>query len=104
MLTSDFVDQREWLEEVVTAEGHVTDYFPKFHCELNYIEGIWAYAKKFLRRRCTYNFNDLRLVLPDTLLQVPVAFHRRAATLLQVHGRVPARPARAAAGLHHEEV
>lgn len=81
------------------AAGHAIDFFPKFHCELNYIEMIWAYAKKFLRRRCTYNFNNLRL------LKVPCCVPpARAATLLHVHARVPAGPARTAAGLHHEEV
>ena len=32
----DFLEQREWLREVVENKGHQILYFPKFHCELNY--------------------------------------------------------------------
>jgi hypothetical protein len=53
-------------------------YYPKFHCELNYIEMVWAYSKKKLRRTCTYNYHDLCRELPEALHDVPVEFHRRA--------------------------
>lgn len=75
----DFLAQREWLRETIENAGHTVDYYPKFHCELNYIEMVWAYSKQYLRRQCTYSFPDLVAKLPDVLLDnVPVTFHRRA--------------------------
>ena len=34
----DFAVQEEWLTEVVKASGGRILYYPKFHCELNWIE------------------------------------------------------------------
>jgi hypothetical protein len=76
----DFRAQKEWLRETVENTGHLIDYYPKFHCELNYIEMVWAYCKAKLRRSCTYNFHDLVVKLPETLHDVPLPFHRRALT------------------------
>ena len=39
----DFLAQREWLREVVEEAGCQIMYYPKYHCELNYIEMVWAY-------------------------------------------------------------
>ena len=76
----DFLAQREWLREVLEDLGHSVIYYPKYHCELNYIEMIWAYLKAYLRRHCSYNFDDLRKSIPITLLtKIPLAFIRRAA-------------------------
>jgi hypothetical protein len=76
----DFRAQKEWLRETVENTGHLIDYYPKFHCELNYIEMVWAYCKAKLRRSCPYNFHDLVVKLPETLHDVPLPFHRRALT------------------------
>ena len=39
----------------------------KFHCELNFIERVWANAESALRSTCTFNFKDLQARLPATL-------------------------------------
>jgi hypothetical protein len=75
----DFLAQREWLREVVEDKGHCVLYFPKFHCELNYIEMVWAYVKARLRRICVFSIHALRESLPIELDTIPVAFFRRAA-------------------------
>ena len=73
----DFAEEPEWLEQVVFARGHNIIFLPKFHCELNYIEIIWAYTKSYLRRHCTFSFLALKADLPDVLLGVPLSAIRR---------------------------
>ena len=70
----DFVEQKEWLEETVEDElGFKIIFFPKYHCELNYIELVWGWIKGYHRRNCTYNFKDLEANLPDTMdNQIPL--------------------------------
>jgi len=41
----DFVAQKSHLEEYVTLRGHICDFYPKFHCELNFIEQYWGVVK-----------------------------------------------------------
>jgi hypothetical protein len=45
----DFLAQREWLREVVEGAGHEIIFYPKYHCELNYIDMIWANFKARLQ-------------------------------------------------------
>ncbi len=45
----DFVNQKSWLEEYITARGHICDFYPKYHCELNFIEQYWGAAKYWYR-------------------------------------------------------
>ena len=72
--------QEEWLTEVVKGCGHQIIFFPKFHCELNFIEMVWGWMKSYHRRHCTYNYNSLKSGLPSTMLsEMPIAFVRRAA-------------------------
>ena len=41
----DFVNQKSELEEYIVLHGHICDFYPKFHCELNFIEQYWGAAK-----------------------------------------------------------
>jgi hypothetical protein len=43
----DFVGQKSHLKEYITSKGHICDFYPKFHCELNFIEQYWG-TMKFL--------------------------------------------------------
>ncbi|KZV98420.1 hypothetical protein EXIGLDRAFT_606991 [Exidia glandulosa HHB12029] len=45
----DFAAQRSHLEEAFAARGHICDFYPKFHCELNFIEQYWGDAKRMYR-------------------------------------------------------
>lgn len=45
----DFVDQKSRLEELIESCGHICDFYPKFHLELNCIEQYWG-ASKYLYR------------------------------------------------------
>lgn len=41
----DFIDQKSQVQELVESRGHLCDFYPKYHCELNYIEQFWGAAK-----------------------------------------------------------
>jgi hypothetical protein len=41
----DFVNQKCALQELVERCGHICDFYPKYHCELNFIEMYWGAAK-----------------------------------------------------------
>ncbi|PKB93888.1 hypothetical protein RhiirA5_303668, partial [Rhizophagus irregularis] len=44
-LQPDFLEQKSALEEVILEAKHKCIFYPKFHCELNYIERYWGAAK-----------------------------------------------------------
>ena len=74
----DFLEQKEWLTEVVEAAGFNVIFFPKYHCELNFIEMIWGWIKSYHRRNCPYNYKDLKTTLPDTVEnKLPLSFVRK---------------------------
>jgi hypothetical protein len=60
----DFLEQKEWLTEVVQEAGCSIIFYPKYHCELNFIENIWSYLKQTLRKDCSYSYADLKEKLP----------------------------------------
>ena len=65
----DFQDQKGRLQEV-EALGHRVLFYPKFHCELNFIERYWCRAKWFARENCGYNFEALKSTVPEALASV----------------------------------
>lgn len=49
-------EQRSSIEEVIANVGHLVEFFPKFHCECNFIERFWGEAKRIARMTCDYSF------------------------------------------------
>ena len=77
---SDFSSQKSWLEETLYAEdGFLLDFYPKFHCEFNFIELYWGASKAYLRRHCDYTFAGLQRLLPIALNSVSLDSIRRFA-------------------------
>ena len=48
-LQPDFISQKSQLEEAIEQRGHICDFYPKYHCELNFIEQYWGKAKSQYR-------------------------------------------------------
>jgi transposase len=46
----DFVGVESLLEIACKACGFHANFFPKFHCELNFIEQCWGYSKCIYRQ------------------------------------------------------
>jgi len=41
----DFITQKSQLQELIEGRGHLCDFYPKYHCKLNFIEQYWGVAK-----------------------------------------------------------
>ena len=66
----DFQGQKGRLREEVEALGHHVLFYPKFHCEPNFIERYWCQAKWFARENCGYDFEALKAMVPKALASV----------------------------------
>ena len=77
----DFLEQMEWLEGEVIKLGFKIIFYPKYHCELNFIEKVWGYLKCYHRQICNYNYKDLideRRGLANTMLHIlPISTVRK---------------------------
>jgi hypothetical protein len=64
-LLPDFVAERPLVEQTLANAGIGCLFLPKFHCELNPIELVWAALKNKIRKRNDCTMPTLRLVLPE---------------------------------------
>lgn len=66
----DFRAQKGRIQEEVEGRGHHCLFYPKFHCELNFIEPYWGAAKRYTRDNCDYSLNGLRKTVPAALASI----------------------------------
>ena len=59
-----FKYQKPLLQELIEAKGHKIIFYPKFHCELNYIEMYWGVAKRYVRQHCNYTWKGFQENVP----------------------------------------
>jgi hypothetical protein len=78
-LQQDFASQRPLVQEVIERCGHKVIFFPKFHCELNFIEYFWGAVKKYTRNNCDYTFKGLEKTIPEALESVSLEQIRKYA-------------------------
>ena len=69
----DFVNQKSHLEELITSRGHICDFYPKYHCELNFIEQYWGAAKfRYRTSPKTDNIDEMEENVRACLDNVPI--------------------------------
>ena len=55
----DFKYEKNKVRNFIDIPGYRDFFIPKFHCELNPIERVWAQSKKYTRAHCDYSFKGL---------------------------------------------
>jgi hypothetical protein len=78
-LQPDFESQKGIIQEIIEERGHMVIFYPKFHCELNFIEMYWGAAKRYTRENCDYTWDGLKRTVNLALDSVPISSIRRYA-------------------------
>ncbi|ORZ15511.1 hypothetical protein BCR41DRAFT_396467 [Lobosporangium transversale] len=78
-LQEDFMAQRSLLEEIADKHGQQIIFYPKYHCELNFIEMFWGASKRYTRANCDYTFKGLQETIPAALASVTILSIRKYA-------------------------
>ena len=75
----DFTEQKGSLQELIEAEGHLCDFYPKFHPELNFIEQYWG-AAKYTYRSCppSSKIEDMEKNVIHALDAIPLVLIQRS--------------------------
>jgi hypothetical protein len=74
----DFIRQKSQLEELVERRGHLCDFYPKYHCELNFIEQYWGASKyRYRNRPRPGTLEEMEKKMVECLEDVPLDQIRR---------------------------
>ncbi|THU75878.1 hypothetical protein K435DRAFT_706193 [Dendrothele bispora CBS 962.96] len=75
----DFVNQKSALEELIESRGHICDFYPKYHCELNFIEQYWGAGKFSYRNHVSVpkKIEEMEARVCESLDSVPLQQIRR---------------------------
>jgi hypothetical protein len=66
----DFKNEKCRVDRFLSNICHTCVFIPKFHCELNPIERVWAQSKRYTRAYCDYTIGSLRRSIPLGLKSV----------------------------------
>lgn len=81
----DFKAQKSAVEEYIESRGHKVIFYPKFHCELNFIEQVWGRAKYHYRMMpCPRNEKDMEQIIKESLESVPLDMIHRCGVSLEL--------------------
>jgi len=82
----DFTSQKSQLEEFITSRGHICDFYPKYHCEMNFIEQYWGASKYRYRSMArTTNIAEMEKNVLASLDDVPLQQIRRCVSLFSLY-------------------
>ena len=74
----DFTEHKSLIQENIESMGHYCLFLPKYHCELNFIEQCWSYAKQIYRMFPTSSKEeDLERNMNAALDAVPIETMRK---------------------------
>jgi hypothetical protein len=89
----DFATEDTIVENCLKGRGHKVYFLPKFHCELNPIERVWAQAKVYCRAYTNFTLIRLRQIMHPALDSVTVdnirKFARKARDYEQAYREGP---------------
>ena len=78
-LQPDFTAQRSQLKELIMSRGHLCDFYPKYHCELNFIEQYWGAAKaRYCVAPQAKTVQEMGNTVKESLDSVPILQIRRS--------------------------
>jgi hypothetical protein len=85
----DFKAQKGRLQEELEAANQTVMFYPKFHCELNFIERFWCAAKWYTCENCLFSIQGLRETVPAALKSISSAsinqYYHRSMRILEAY-------------------
>ena len=74
----DFINNKSQLQELIESRGHLCDFYPKYHCELNFIEQYRGAAKlRFRSMRHATTLVEMEKLIISCLDDIPLLQIRR---------------------------
>jgi hypothetical protein len=70
---SNFTSQKPLLQEYIELCNHLCDYYPKYHCKLNFIKQYWDAAKlQFHIAGCVRTLLEMQTKMLECLDDIPL--------------------------------
>jgi len=74
----DFTGQKPQLQEAIEHRSHLCDFYPKYHCEMNFIEQYWGSAKlQFQAMGRAMTMEEIEVKVVECLDDVPLLHIQR---------------------------
>ncbi|KIJ31363.1 hypothetical protein M422DRAFT_186160, partial [Sphaerobolus stellatus SS14] len=81
----DFVNQKSQLEELIISQNHICDFYPKFHCELNFIEQYWEQQNYAIAKNMEEMEANVIAALDDVPLIQILRYANRSAKFMDAY-------------------